>query len=81
MGGFSNWSKYSALTNSLLNLEIRENVRDGQNTLLSESSGLPRRASSMRSCVSVCTCRLRTRAGVTDAGEGSSGKAGKTHPF
>lgn len=83
MGGFSNWSKYSALTNSLLNLEleVRENVRDGQNTLLSESSGLPRRASSMRSCVSVCTCRLRTRAGVTDAGEGSSGTAGKTHPF
>lgn len=35
----------------------------------------------MRSCVSVCTCRLRTRAGVTDAGEGSSGTAGKSHPF
>lgn len=31
--------------------------------------------------MSVCTCRLRTRAGVTDAGEGSSGTAGKSHPF
>lgn len=68
MGGSSRWSKYSVLASLLLNLEteVRENVRDRQ-TLLSESSGLPRRASSIRSRVSVCTCRLRTRAEVTDA--------------
>lgn len=65
MGGSSKWSKSSVLVNLLLNLEMEnwESVRDRQNALLSASSDLPGRASSIRSCLSFGICRLGTWGG------------------